>query len=111
MLEGVQILLDRMDTNPEEFDIDGWLANWSRIYDRYEEFLTKEERKAIEDKRAQTIRDTFTADVMRKVMGAPKRERELSETAIKTLEILKSWGDDDALKLATKNRYNIPEWK
>ena len=47
MLAGVEILLERMKTNPEEF-IGGPTSKWSRVIDRAWEVLGEEERNALQ---------------------------------------------------------------
>ena len=80
MNKGVEILLKRMESNPEEFDYDGWLANWSRLYDSYQDVLSPEERSAIETKRELILREKFTAEVMGKLLGVEQLyHKEMSE--------------------------------
>jgi hypothetical protein len=45
MLTGVEILLERMKTNPEEF-IEGGYSKWSRVIDGSWSILTEEEQTA-----------------------------------------------------------------
>jgi hypothetical protein len=99
MNQGVQILLDRMDTNPEEFD--GYSQKWSDIINAVtarknvpEEnskdaplpFLTTPEVNALYDKLEDVRRENFTADVLRRLADTPKEiaQQELWETSYST---------------------------
>ena len=87
MNQGVQILLDRMDTNPEEFE-QGDYSKWGDIIDavhaRIKEkkegkdygkplpFLTDPEVNALYEKLEDARRENFTADVMRRLAHTPQ---------------------------------------
>jgi hypothetical protein len=64
MLTGVEILLERMKTNPEEF-IEGGFSKWSRVINSAWDILTEQERKALEDGTKEAKRDHFNGEVMR----------------------------------------------
>ena len=64
MLTGVEILLERMKTNPEEF-VDGGYSKWSRVMGIGWDIFTEEERTAIQDAHTQAKRDHFSGEVMR----------------------------------------------
>ena len=85
MNEGVQILLDRMDTNPEEFD--DYAGKWGDIIgavharrdipeahkkDAPLPFLSDPEINALYEKLEDVRRENFTADVLRRLADAPK---------------------------------------
>jgi hypothetical protein len=85
MNEGVQILLDRMDTNPEEFedysgkwgDIIGAVHARKSIPDGHSKdaplpFLTDPEVNALYDKLEDVRRENFTSDVLRRLADAPQ---------------------------------------
>ena len=80
MNQGVQILLDRMDTNPEEFD--DYTGKWGDIIgavharksipeenskDAPLPFLTTPEVNALYEKLEDVRRENFTADVLRRL--------------------------------------------
>lgn len=73
MLEGVQIILERMKTNPEEFDQHGrwgWLVGL--IYDGADKYpLTDEEISAIKDRLLVINRDRFNQRVLRTLVDEP----------------------------------------
>ena len=85
MNEGVQILLARMDTNPEEFD--DYAGKWGDIIgavharrnipeahkkDAPLPFLSDLEVNALYEKLEDVRRENFTADVMRRLADAPQ---------------------------------------
>ena len=87
MNEGVQILLDRMDTNPEEFE--DYSGKWGDIIgaiharksiptghskDAPLPFLTDPEVNALYDKLEDVRRENFTADVLRRLADAPREQ-------------------------------------
>jgi hypothetical protein len=72
MNEGVRLLIERMKTNPEEFDIgDGALYSsnkWGKLLNGAmsdERVFTQEERKAVQTAFLEVRRNNFTADVLR----------------------------------------------
>jgi hypothetical protein len=89
MNQGVQILLERMDTNPEEFeyDIARGGGKWSDIVQAVHArknapeahknnaplpFLSDHEVNALYDKLEDVRRENFTADVMRRLADTPR---------------------------------------
>jgi hypothetical protein len=64
MLTGVEILLERMKTNPEEF-LEGGLSKWSRVMDAGWSVMTAEEQKALQDGMNEAKREHFNGEVMR----------------------------------------------
>ncbi len=87
MNQGVQILLDRMDTNPEEFE--DYSGKWGDIIgavharksipaghskDAPLPFLTDPEVNALYDKLEDVRRENFTADVLRRLADAPREQ-------------------------------------
>lgn len=72
MNEGVRLLIERMKTNPEEFDIgDGALYSsnkWGKLINGAMSdvnIFSKEEREAVKEAFLKVRRDNFTADVIR----------------------------------------------
>lgn len=121
MNRGVQLLLARMDSNPDEFTHEGWLANWSRTYDRYSEVLTPEERNAIDSKRTEVLREKFSTEIMSKLLRVEQHEpnhafltsQEIAQQMAKGLDkaFLTSYKDmiaeEKAMNYRTYNRYTI----
>ena len=64
MLTGVEILLERMKTNPEEF-IEGGYSKWSRVIDGSWAILSEDERTALQAGMNEAKRDHFNGEVMR----------------------------------------------
>ena len=82
MNKGLEILLKRMDTNPEEFDrlfrrrsvdrhgnVDGWDDIISIVLDKNKShsFVSEEERALFEEKMLEVQGDMFSEAVMRKL--------------------------------------------
>jgi len=86
MNTGVQIILDRMDTNPEEFEYDIAMGGgkWSDIVqavhvrktsnEKTLPFLTDPEVNALYDRLEDVRRENFTADVLRRLAETPVQE-------------------------------------
>jgi hypothetical protein len=68
MLAGVEILLERMKTNPEEF-VEGGLSKWSRVLDMSWAVLAEDERDALQAGMIEAKREHFTGEVMRVLSG------------------------------------------
>lgn len=64
MLTGVEILLERMKTNPEEF-VEGGYSKWSRVLDAGWSVMTTEEQKALQDAMNEAKREHFNGEVMK----------------------------------------------
>lgn len=76
MLTGVEILLERMKTNPEEF-IEGGYSKWSRVLDAGFAVMTEEERTALQDALIEAKREHFNGEVMRVLsQGHDEQEKE-----------------------------------
>jgi len=110
MNQGVQILLDRMDTNPEEFD--DYAGKWGdvigAVHIRKEKnektlpFLTDPEVNALYDKLEDVRRENFTADVLRRLADTPKEQTQddlfdsakytLATNSLTTTGTTGSWG-------------------
>ena len=66
MNDGVKILLERMQTNPEEFvdETNLGATKWSGVLNYYDNVLTLEEKKAIQEGVLKLKREAFTKQVM-----------------------------------------------
>ena len=70
MLTGVEILLERMKTHPEEFlGLDGSYSKWGRVMLMGREFFTEEERKALDSGLIGARREAFNGEVLRVLSG------------------------------------------
>ena len=74
MLTGVEILLERMKTNPEEF-IEGGLSKWSRVIESAWSILTEEEQTALKAGVDNAKREHFNGEVMRVLAQGHDGER------------------------------------
>jgi hypothetical protein len=70
MNDGVKILLERMQTHPEEFQ--GDYNKWADLINRYEKFFTASERSMINGAITNIRRDEFTTIVMEKLLAEDK---------------------------------------
>jgi len=68
MESGVKILLERIKTNPEEFLGGEKYHKWSLIIDRYKDFFTEEESKALTDALRNVVMPQFNKEVLKKLM-------------------------------------------
>jgi C-terminal processing protease CtpA/Prc len=81
MNEGVQILLERMKTHPEEFVAEAQygISKWGQAIQHLQEYLSKEDKEALDTAWKQTISDEmqrrFTQAVMEELVD-PKVEKE-----------------------------------
>ena len=77
MLTGLEILLDRMKTNPEEFLKDNSVpyegemfgGKWNDLISYAWRIATEEERQMLEDARREFYRDDFNERVMKRLAG------------------------------------------
>ena len=69
MNEGVQILLKRMDSNPDEFKDDG---KWVSMFNNYKKYMTDEEKTAFMDKLSATRMEQFKQGVLKKLLDKGK---------------------------------------
>jgi hypothetical protein len=93
MNQGIQMLLERMKTNPEEFRMEeGSLYSnnkWSRLIHSAisSEVFTKEESDAVREALKVARRDIFTADVVRTLtteVDDPIKEEWMNEAIVKS---------------------------
>lgn len=90
MLTGLDILLDRMKTNPEEFLKDNHVpyegesfgGKWNDLINYAWRIATEEERQMLEDARREFYRDDFNERVMKRLAGEEVKE-EVSPYIIK----------------------------
>ena len=80
MNEGVQILIERMKTHPEEFVAEAQygVSKWSQAIQHFQEYLSKEDKGALDVAWKQTISEEmqrrFTQAVMEELID-PKSEK------------------------------------
>ena len=91
MLTGLEILLARMKTNPEEFLVedraphDGEVfgGKWSDLIDYAWRIGTEDERGAIQEARKEFLRDDFNERVFKRLAGEEKQGTLKSEAVLK----------------------------
>lgn len=67
MNKGIEILMARMDSNPDEFM--GVNNKWVNLMDSYEDHMAEEDRKALYAKYSTLHMDKFTEHVMKKLLA------------------------------------------
>jgi hypothetical protein len=78
MHQAVELILKRMDSNPDEFTGDS-KDRWMRMLKRYEAFFSQEERDAILEKQNAIMMGEFHKEVMAELLYGDERRREESE--------------------------------
>jgi len=71
--EAVELLLARMDSNPEEFEEGG---RWEGLIIKYRSYLPVQDRTAMEDKINSLRLDTFHKAVMSELLAEPSEDAE-----------------------------------
>lgn len=69
MNDGVKILLERMQTHPEEFY--GHYNKWTEVIDKFEKFFNANERALINGALTNLRREEFTRVVMQEILREP----------------------------------------
>jgi len=105
MNTGIQILIERMKTNPEEFTtpqvING--AKWETILNSYWKYLPEEDKAAYQQARDAIIQDEFTEVVMKKLAGVGDEDGvEASHNDVNPLRKIRMQGSNFAKTLGFK---------
>lgn len=93
MNTGVEILLKRMETNPEDFDYQphiGGMSRWMRLVDHAiaDEIVTQEEKDALNAGMKEVKRIRFTELVMKELAGVDQEKYEYAhKTTLKREEL------------------------
>jgi hypothetical protein len=69
MNDGVKILLERMQTHPEEFY--GDYSKWTELINKFEKFFNANERALINGALTNIRREEFTSVVMQEILREP----------------------------------------
>ncbi len=88
MNRGVELLIARMKSNPEEFKPNEYVvggsvngvSKWENLLHNWRHCLTEEELKAFQDALKETHRELFSQEVMKHILR--KGEKEVSEVII-----------------------------
>lgn len=86
MNDGLKILLERMDTNPEEFQNSLRSNRWESLFKRYEPYLTAEEKAGWAKKVTELNRQAFTNEVMKELLMADGEDE--IETALRPSRLI-----------------------
>ncbi len=109
MLNGLEILIARMKTHPEEFVLDG---RWADLIAKVDKHLTEEERQAVKDGFTGIARDTFN-EVIMKAIGdteyddVPKQIKRLNKAGGKVLQGLIRRREAEALLFEGKEWHEV----
>ena len=82
MHQAIELLLKRMESNPEEFaDSPGKLSvgKWMRLVDRYRGYFTEEEGKAFQDKLRELRMNELQKEIMAELLYGEERRRAEAE--------------------------------
>lgn len=99
MMDAVKILLERMNTNPEEFTRDG---PWAAIITIYKDLIPEDEIELLDIKLNEIRTKQFTAAVIEQLMQDKVPKGGYSGAMATTM-------GGDAFVYKTKNRYAIKE--
>lgn len=77
----VELLLARMDSNPEEFTENG---RWEGLIIKYRSYLPMQDRTAMEDKINALRLDVFHKDVMNKLLAEPSENAAIGPSIYQT---------------------------
>ena len=72
MNDGVAMLLERMKTNPEEFDV-GYSTKWNQLINAYKELLEPEDQQTLTEGLKKLMQHRFTERVMEELID-PKSD-------------------------------------
>jgi hypothetical protein len=76
MNDGVKILLERMQTHPEEFVPNNGSSKWGSLIAAYKEFLESEDRQALSLGVNKLLQQAFTEKVMQELIDPKKSSLE-----------------------------------
>jgi len=71
MNNGLKIILARMDTNPEEFQMYPSTSKWVALVDRFWDIFTDEECKVYQAKLREILGDNFSELILKELMEDP----------------------------------------
>lgn len=110
MNEGVQILLERMKTHPEEFVAEAQygISKWGQAIQHLQDYLPKEDKETLETAWKQTVSDEmqrrFTQAVMEELVD-PKSERGQERFRIGQMGGMQLGGQTHAQQMAIQQAY------
>lgn len=75
MNKGIEILLSRMESNPDEFTTGNKSGKWQHLLEKYEPYMNDEERAAVTAKYHQLKMSKFTEAVMKELLEEQEEKR------------------------------------
>ena len=107
MRDGVKFLLDRMDTNPEEFyqqrNRDG-KHEWLSTINAYKKFFNEEEKELVQTKLSEINLEQMKSYVVEKLLASNENDEEVERTPDPISKILEA-GLNDAFKEAYEKQF------
>lgn len=86
MHQAVELILKRMESNPDEFTGDS-KDRWMRMIKRYEAFFNDEERKAISEKQNAIMMKEFHNEVMGELLYGEERRQQERESQMEIAQM------------------------
>ncbi len=86
MHQAVELILKRMESNPDEFTGDS-KDRWMRMIKRYEAFFSDEERKAISEKQNAIMMKEFHNEVMGELLYGEERRQQERESQMEIAQM------------------------
>jgi hypothetical protein len=81
MNDGVRILLERMETHPEEFDAMGRDSKWENLVYKFSEWLDEEDKEAFKNAIKKMRQQKFTELVMEELVDPAEKSRKTKGNA------------------------------
>jgi formate dehydrogenase maturation protein FdhE len=77
MNKGVEILLERIKTNPDEFEAYGRDSKWENLVYKYAECLEEEDKEAFKKALKHMRQERFTQEVMKQLLTPDEEQLDL----------------------------------
>jgi hypothetical protein len=111
MNKGIEILLERMDSNPEEFVVNATIGvnKWDRLLHNYASVLDEEDIEAYQAKLKQIAKDQFTAEVMKELLDPKPSEDYWADSVMQTKGITSAgtWANTTATATINANSLTL----
>jgi hypothetical protein len=115
MNKGIEILLERMKSNPEEFvpKYDGGTTKWGSFMQRYRAFLSEEDLEIFDAKHRETVfeymQGEFTQAVMKELLDPKPSEDYWADSVMQTKGITSAgtWANTTATATINANSLTL----
>ena len=89
MNQTIELLLKRMESNPEEFkyNLSLGMSKWDRIYEDFEHGLEEEDKKAYQEGKKKLALKVFHEKVMEELLDPKSEESQWGDSSLSTLKI------------------------